>query len=98
MTAHMTLKGLKGNMMFKDNQQSKFILCSFGLPNKFIVLIHNLSNKIKFEKFQKWDIIIKQGYPNEKVYIMIDGLAEVINELKDYEYLDINFLSKTLKN
>lgn len=64
---------------------------------KFIVLIHNLSNKIKFEKFQKWDIIIKQGYPNEKVYIMIDGLAEVINELKDYEYLDIDFISKKLK-
>lgn len=52
-------------------------------------MILKLSNHLNFEYFQQRDVIIKQGYMNHKIYIVTNGIAEVISEKQNYDYYDI---------
>jgi len=44
---------------------------------------------MKIETFQEKDIVLKQGTMNSKIFIIINGDVEVINEEQDYNYFDI---------
>jgi signal-transduction protein with cAMP-binding, CBS, and nucleotidyltransferase domain len=51
---------------------------------------------MRLETFQPKDIILKQEASNDRVFFIINGIVEVIDEQKDYEFYDYNVMGKSI--
>lgn len=59
-------------------------------------LYYHLSLNMRLETFQPKDIILKQEASNDRVFFIINGIVEVIDEQKDYEFYDYNVMGKSI--
>lgn len=59
-------------------------------------LYYHLSLNMRLETFQPKDIILKQEASNDRVFFIINGIVEVIDERKDYEFYNYNVMGTPL--
>jgi len=68
--------------------RNKTLAGELFINNEKLEAYKRLARYLVIETFEKDDIILKQDDINNKIYIIIEGIVEIINEKHDYEFFN----------